>query len=70
MATPDWHKIINFLLLSNTQIELSAKTGLDQATISRIKNGKAHKGLTYNSGVALLSEYKKAVRALEVTEHG
>ena len=69
MNQPNWQKMITFLLLYNTQTELSAKTGLDQSSISRIKKHGGHKHMTYNSGVALIAEYNKTLKEREVATH-
>ena len=55
----DFNQIVRELLECYTQTELSKTTGVDQATISRLKNGKERKGLTYDSGAALVELYEK-----------
>ena len=67
MNQPDWQKMIKFLLLHNTQIELQEKTGIKQANISKIKKHGGHKHMTYISGVALIAEYNKTLKEQEIT---
>lgn len=55
----DFNQIVRELLECYTQTELSKATGVDQATISRLKNGKERKGLNYDSGAALVELHEK-----------
>ena len=55
----DFTQIVNELLECYKQTEISKMTGIDQATISRLKHGKERRGLNYDSGAALVELHKK-----------
>lgn len=59
---PNWQDVVNELLQTRTQTELSKEVGISQGTISEIKNGAIKRRLTYESGNALL-ELQKQDRA-------
>lgn len=59
----DFNAIVQHLLKSNTQVELERKTGVNQVVISRLNSGVESPNLTYKNGAALVSEYKKQVKA-------
>ena len=73
MQKPNWQKMVRFLLDHYKQTELSALTGIDQAQISRIKNGAVYKSPTYDSGIALINAYndtlKKELLNVEAKSH-
>ena len=59
---PNWQEVVNELLRTRTQKELSKEVGISQGTISEMKNGATKRRLTYESGNALL-ELQKQDRA-------
>lgn len=65
MSKPNFNSIVNDLLRFSTQAQLEKDTGVDQATISRLKNGHQVKRLTYTNGDALISAHKKIKRKLQ-----
>ena len=52
--TPDWNRIVQFLLEHYSQTELSELTGVHQGTISDLHRGLAKPRLSFVSGQALL----------------
>ena len=59
----DFNAIVQHLLKSNTQVELERKTGVNQVVISRLNSGVKSPNLTYKNGAALVSEYRKHLKA-------
>ena len=59
----DFNAIVQHLLKSNNQVELERKTGVNQVVISRLNSGVKSPNLTYKNGAALVSEYKKQLKA-------
>ena len=59
---PNFNDIVNELLAVSTQSELELLTGVDQATISRLKNGNPYPRLSYTNGAALIAAHKKIKR--------
>ena len=55
----DFNQIVRDLLEVYKQTELSKLTGVNQATISRLKNGEKRKRLTYDNGSALVELHQK-----------
>ena len=63
----DFNAVVQHLLKSNTQVELERKTGVSQVIISRLNSGVKSPNLTYKTGAALVSEYKKQLSCLLYT---
>ncbi len=56
---PNWTEIVRKLLESQTQIELSKKTGVSQSVISDLNQGKPKKRISYDYGIALIDAYNE-----------
>ena len=56
---PNWTEIVRKLLESQTQIELSKKTGVSQSVISDLNLGKPKKRISYDYGIALIDAYNE-----------
>jgi predicted transcriptional regulator len=54
---PNWTEIVRKLLESQTQIELSKKTGVSQSVISDLNQGKPKKRISYDYGIAFCLLY-------------
>lgn len=61
LERPNWQEIVQKLLETRTQKELSKETGISQSTISEINQGAKKERLTFQSGTALISLYNKEV---------
>lgn len=59
-TTPEWRAMIGFLLEHYTQKQIAKETGIDQSTISKIKNGKPYNSPIYESGAKLIKMYDYA----------
>lgn len=57
---PNWKVMIDFLLEHYTQKQIEIETGLDQSTISRIKNQRPYKSPIYENGANLIKMYEFA----------
>ncbi len=62
MNKPDFVEIVRYLLQSNTQMELQAKTGVHQHVISQLSRGVSRPQISYQYGHALIVEYDKQLK--------
>lgn len=68
MKEPNFSEIVAYLLKSQTQTELSEKTGVHQGVISDLKNGAIKPNLTYKYGVALTRAYNEQLEKDKIHE--
>lgn len=53
--TPNFNDIVRNLLKYNSQLALSAKTGIDQSIISRLNKGQKYPHISYRTAMALIN---------------
>ncbi len=70
MTTHNWQEMVIYLLdkKRNTQLEVQDFTGIDQSTISRIKGGQKHKGITYEKAIKLIEMYNRQLDKEKIIE--
>lgn len=60
----NWTDTLTLLLKRYSQKDLAKEIGLDEATLSRLKNGKAHR-VDYETGCKLVDLERKERRRLK-----
>lgn len=57
-----FNTMIQHLLLANTQTELSAKTKVEQSTISKLNKGVEFPNITHKNAKAIIKAYRSLPR--------
>ncbi len=67
-SKPNFIEIVRYLLRTQTQMELQAKTGVHQFVISQLSQGKPKPRISYEYGTALTKAYNEQLEKDKVDD--